>query len=281
MLEEMTGRAPAEAGAGGEARAPRHCLLEARALTTGALPQPIDLRCHGGEIVGIAGLAGAGKTELLRAIFGLDRRTGGALVRHLDDGSVMVDNASQAVRAGAGLVAEDRQSMGLFPQLSVLGNVMTPGATGIGSSLRRTGGSAERRATEELIARLDIRCTGTGQAVTELSGGNQQKTLIARWLRLGVEVLLLDEPTRGVDVATKRAIYELLRELRRQGKAIVVASSENEELMTICDRILVLSNREPAVELRPDAWSEQAILSAAFSGFAAARGGNTDRTLRQ
>ena len=242
-------------------------LLEIRDLTTGELPHPITLACGAGEILGIAGLAGAGKSEVLQAMFGLAKRTGGDVVRHTDDGALSIRSAGEAIATGMGFVAEDRQSMGLFPHLSVLGNVMTPGAIGIGGSLRRNGGRGERRTVDELIGRLTVRCTGVDQPVTELSGGNQQKTLLARWLRLDVRVLLLDEPTRGVDVATKQAIYDLLFELRQQGRSIVVASSENEELMTICDRILVLSDRQPATLLRRDSWSEQAILAAAFSGF--------------
>jgi ribose transport system ATP-binding protein len=243
-------------------------LLEVRNLTTSDLPNSVSLACGAGEILGIAGLAGAGKSELLQAMFGLAQRTDGDIVRHLADGAVSIGTAGEAMAAGMGFVAEDRQSMGLFPHLSLLGNIMTPGAIGFGRSLQQSGGRDERRAVDELIKRLAVRCTGADQPVTELSGGNQQKTLLARWLRLGVRVLLLDEPTRGVDVATKQAIYELLFELRQQGKSIVVASSENEELMTICDRILVLSNRQPAGEFLRDSWSEQAILAAAFCGFA-------------
>jgi ABC-type sugar transport system ATPase subunit len=267
MLTEMTGRTLTRNRPTRRESSPGRVLLEARALTTEALPHPIDLSCHGGEIVGIAGLAGAGKSELLRALSGRDRPTGGELVRHLDDGQEVVTNATEAVRAGVGFVAEDRQSMGLFPHLSVLANIMVPGATSVRGALRATRTEQEIGSIRGLVERLDIRCAGPLQRITELSGGNQQKTLIARWLRLGVEVLLLDEPTRGVDVATKHAICELLCQLREQGKAVVMASSETEELMAVCDRIVVLSNRRPVLELRSDSWSEEAILAAAFSGF--------------
>jgi len=267
MLAEMTGRTITGNWPTGRNSSRGHVLLEARALTTEALTHPIDLKCHSGEIVGIAGLAGAGKSELLRALFGHDRRTGGELVRHLDDGQKVIPDASEAVRAGTGFVAEDRQSMGLFPHLSVLANIMVPGATSVRGALRATRTEREIDGIRGLIERLDIRCAGPRQRITELSGGNQQKTLIARWLRLGVDVLLLDEPTRGVDVATKHAICNLLCELRGQGKAVVIASSETEELMAVCDRIVVLSNGRPATKLTSENWSEEAILAAAFSGF--------------
>jgi ribose transport system ATP-binding protein len=268
LLQEMSGGVLSREGTSVRSSRAAGSLLDVRGLTTDALPDPISLRCAAGEIVGIAGLAGAGKSELLQAMFGLAQRTGGDVVCHLDAAAIRVANAREAIAAGMGFVAEDRQSMGLFPHLSVLANIMTPGSAGIGGSLRRTGGCAETAAVGRLVERLAIRCTGAGQPITELSGGNQQKTLLARWLRMGVKVLLLDEPTRGVDVPTKQAIYDLLFELREQGKSIVMASSENEELMTVCDRILVLSNRKPAAELQRGSWSEQAILSAAFSGFA-------------
>jgi ribose transport system ATP-binding protein len=268
LLQEMSGGVLSHEGTSVRMSRAAGSLLEVRGLTTDALPDPITLHCAAGEILGIAGLAGAGKSELLLAMFGLERKTGGDVLCPVGEGAVSIASAGQAVKAGVGFVAEDRQSMGLFPHLSVLANVMTPGATGIVGTMRTTGGVGERRAVGQLIERLAIRCTGADQPVTELSGGNQQKTLLARWLRMGANVLLLDEPTRGVDVATKQAIYDLLFELREQGKSIVVASSENEELMTVCDRILVLSNRKPAAELQRGSWSEQAILSAAFSGFA-------------
>jgi ribose transport system ATP-binding protein len=267
LVQEMSGGVLMHHRGTQGARRLAQTLLEVRNLTTRDLLHPVGLACGAGEILGIAGLAGAGKSELLQAVFGLAQRTGGNVVRHLDDGDLSIGTAGEAMAAGMGFVAEDRQSMGLFPHLSVLGNVMTPGANSIGGSLRRSGSRGERRTVDELIKKLAVRCTGADQPVTELSGGNQQKTLLARWLRLDVQVLLLDEPTRGVDVATKQAIYDLLFELRQQGRSIVVASSENEELMTICDRILVLSNRQPAGEFLRDSWSEQAILAAAFSSF--------------
>jgi len=268
LVQEMSGGSLMHERTDVRSARPSKILLEVRDLTTETLPHPVNLACGAGEILGIAGLAGAGKSELLQAMFGLARITGGDVVRRLDDGLLNIRNAGEAIAAGMGFVAEDRQSMGLFPHLSVLGNVMTPGANGIGGSLRRTGGAGELRAVERLIGQLAVRCTGPGQPITELSGGNQQKTLLARWLRMGVRVLLLDEPTRGVDVATKQAIYDLLFDLKLEGRSVVLASSETEELMTVCDRILILSNRRPAGELERDSWSEQAILAAAFSGFA-------------
>jgi len=268
LMQEMTGKA-ATPGTGQRAEtAAGRVLLDVHQLTTATLPTPVDFVCRSGEIVGLAGLAGAGKSELLQAMFGLQRLSGGRVVRHLDRAKVSIGNAHQAVLAGIGYLAEDRKSMGLYPGLSVLENLMIPGSPGFSGSFRWTRSRSEQQLSRQMIERLDIRCTGPDQPMTELSGGNQQKTLIGRWLRTDIDILLLDEPTRGVDIGTKNAIYELLSELRRQGMAIVVASSENEELMAISDRIVVLSNREPVAEFERARFAEEDILSAAFAGFA-------------
>jgi len=242
-------------------------MLEARAMSTADLPHAIDLGCRGGEIVGIAGLAGAGKTELLQALFGLVPLVSGSIVRHLPDKQAVIRSPGEAVLSGIGFLAENRQTMGIFPGLSVLDNMMTPGGAVSAAPLSMIDRRSESAAGDKLRGQLDIRCSGLDQPIEQLSGGNQQKALIARWLRRDSGVLLLDEPTRGVDVSTKEAIYRLLLELRDDGKSIVVSSSENDELMTICDRIVVMSNRKTVAEFHRGNWSENAILSAAFQAF--------------
>jgi ribose transport system ATP-binding protein len=238
--------------------------LEVERLTTGALPHEISFSVRRGEIVGIAGLAGSGRSALLQAVFGLVPLTGGRVRRVDGEEELTIRNATHAVRSGIGFLGEDRQSMGLFAGQSVLTNMMVPGVSRKPSPFRLIDDRRESHTGSEMLARLAIRCRGLDQDVTQLSGGNQQKTLIARWLCADVDIFLLNEPTRGVDVSTKLAIYELLGTLRDNGSAILVASSEVEELIGICDRILVLSSRKLVRTFHRDDWSETGILEAAF-----------------
>lgn len=264
MMEHMSGRSAQRAGTRDVTARADTPVLEADHVTTDHLPHPISLSCYRGEIVGIAGLAGSGRSELLQALFGLAPLTGGEVRRCRRTGKTAIQNASQAVREGIGFLGEDRQSMGVFAGQSILTNIMIPGDSVGVSGLRLVDRNGELAAGRELVGKLAIRCAGLDQDIAQLSGGNQQKTLIARWLRCDSDVLLLDEPTRGVDVATKGAIYELLFELQDRHKAMVVTSSELEELMALCGRILVLSGRKPVRIFERGDWSETALLAAAF-----------------
>lgn len=243
----------------------RQPALSATGLRSRHLPHAIDLELCPGEVVGIAGLAGAGKSELLSALFGHDRRTSGQVLRHVDNGSGEIRDPGGAVRAGIGYLGEDRRTMGIFPGRSVLDNMMLPDLAR--HPIRIIDGRAERADGEALRDRLSIQCDSLAQDIRQLSGGNQQKVLIARWLECGAEVLMLDEPTRGVDVATKFAIHALFTKLAGDGKSLLIASSELDELMTICDRILVMSNRRMVGSFDRDEWSERDLLSAAFSAY--------------
>jgi len=267
MIEQMTGRnqqrmdrstAPAQSDIP---------VLKVEELTTGELPHPISFTCHQGEIIGVAGLAGSGRSELLQALFGLVPGTSGSVARCTGNGEFAVRNASHAVEMGIGFLAEDRKTMGIFSGQSVLANMMLPGISRVSSSFGLIDRVLETDAGAELAAKLQIKCHSLGQDIEQLSGGNQQKTLLARWLNCDSAIFLLDEPTRGVDVATKNAIYELLFEMQCKHKAIIIASSETEELMTVCNRILVLSDRKLVKEFTRGEWSEKDILEAAFQEF--------------
>ena len=192
------------------------------------------------------------------------------MTKRCDNSDVTINNATQAVRSGIALVGEDRQSMGLFEGQSVRVNMMLPGDGRQRSRLSVIDTNREQSTAESLIRKFVVNCGGPEQDIAELSGGNQQKALIARWLNAGSDVFLLDEPTRGVDVGTKHALYDRFRELAAEGKSLVVASSEIEELMAICDRIVVLSDRQIAAEFARDEFAEDAILTAAFSAFSEA-----------
>ncbi len=249
-------------------------LIRADGITTSELPFPVSLDAHAGEITGLAGLAGAGRSELLHALFGLDALASGTVTKLCKDSDVTINNASQAVHSGIALVGEDRQSMGLFEGQSVRVNMMLPGDRQQRSRLSVIDTSREQTSSESLIDRLSVKCHGAEQDIAELSGGNQQKALIGRWLNAGSDVFLLDEPTRGVDVGTKHALYDRFRELAAEGKSLIIASSEIEELMTVCDRIVVLSDRNIAAEFTRDEFAEDAILTAAFSAFSEAARAN-------
>jgi ribose transport system ATP-binding protein len=246
-------------------------LITADAITSCDLPEPISLTGHAGEIIGIAGLAGAGRSELLHALFGLTPLSSGVVTRTKNGEQVVLRSAGQAVKTGVAFLGEDRQAMGLFNGQSVLANMMLPGKPENASPLRLVDRDRELAAAQALENKLDIRCHGLTQDIAELSGGNQQKALIGRWLNCESDVFLLDEPTRGVDVGTKSAIYDLLFELQSNGKCILLASSEIEELTTVCSRIVVMSGRKLVQTFERGEWSETEILTAAFQEFTSDR----------
>ncbi len=268
LVSAMAGRAFQQGSSGSKTAHSAAPVIRARSLTTDDLPVAIDFEAKAGEIVGLAGLAGAGRSELLHALFGLSQPRSGSVVR-IDDGAEFdVRSAKRAVGLGIAMLGEDRRAMGLFEGRSLTTNLMIPGADGSPALIDR---ALETAASEALAESVDIRCESVAQDIAELSGGNQQKALLGRWLHRDADVYLLDEPTRGVDVATKAAIYGLLEDLARAGKCIVVASSENEELLALCDRIIVLSNRRIAAEFNASQCSEEDLLTAAFSGFTGAQ----------
>ena len=268
LVEYMTGRNQTTSTERRDCVSDAGVVLDVTDLTTDDLPHATNLTFKSGEIVGLAGLAGAGRSELLSALFGLVPVTGGTVRRMNNGAEHAVLNAGQAVRNGIAYLGEDRQSMGLFPGQSLLANMMVPGSVDI-KTLQRIDYKRERDDGARLVEKLSIRCDNLAQDIRQLSGGNQQKALIARWLHRDSDILLLDEPTRGVDVGTKNAIYDLLISLRQKGKTIIMASSEIDELTTVCDRILVLSDRKLVRSFERSDFSEQDILAAAFSEFTA------------
>ena len=241
--------------------------VRVRNLSSGILLRDIDLDIHYGEILGIAGLIGAGRTELLRAIFGVDRVDSGYLRLEDSEDKLVFDSPEDAIAHGIGLIPEDRGRQGLLPGLSITHNVTLASMQDFRLSLGRIDNKRERDAVESYRQRLEINCTGIAQSVSELSGGNQQKVIISRWLMKDCKVLLFDEPTRGIDIQTREAIYKLLYGLAAQGKAIVVVSSEIRELTTICNRIAVLSNGRLAADFDRNEWSAEKIMAASFSAY--------------
>ncbi len=225
----------------------------------------LDFAVRYGEVVGLAGLVGAGRTEVVRAIFGADRRRGGRILR--DGAAVRIRSPRDATRHGIGLLTENRKEEGLVLPMAVRVNV-TLARLGRVARLGVLRPRAERDAARRLAGELAIRPGAPEQPVVQLSGGNQQKVVLARWLfGDATRVLMLDEPTRGIDVGAKAEIYALLGRLAAEGRAIVVVSSELPELMHLCDRILVLSRGRLAGEVARAEFSEERILSLAYSRF--------------
>ena len=239
-------------------------LLRCAGITLAPWVRNVNFALHAGEILGIAGLVGSGRTQLLRLIFGADRKQAGQI--YVNAKPANIDSPAAAVRQGIGLLTEDRKSEGLLLQQSLAMN-LTVADLGAVSWLGWLRKRAERSVAGRWIERLHIRSRDAAQDVDELSGGNQQKVLLARWLHRDCQVLLLDEPTRGVDIGARADLYVELEALAAAGKALVVVSSDLRELMMLCDRIAVMSAGSLAATFERDEWSEQALLSAAFSGY--------------
>jgi len=240
-------------------------ILSVEGLSGRWRPRNVTFELRRGEILGIAGLVGAGRTELLRSLFALDNVRSG----EIRIGQLLPAAAPRfRIRAGLGMVSEDRKREGLAQERSIADNVTYSHL----SPYTRVGFVNLRRrddVVQNWIHRMSIKCIGPDQAVTELSGGTQQKVALARVLHQEADVLLLDEPTRGIDVGTKAEIYGLMGELAAAGKAIIFVSSYLTELLAVCDTLGVMS-RGRLVAIRPTAdWTEEAVLTCAVSEEAA------------
>jgi inositol transport system ATP-binding protein len=260
IIERMVGRAaselyarPTDRHVAGQVR------LSAQGIRTARDPEAphaivldgVDLEVRAGEILGIAGLVGSGRTELARAIFGADRIAEGTL--QLDGKPIAPQSPSEAMELGIGLVPEDRKHQAIFAELPILNNFSVAALKSFSGS---TGFMAERREREALARyrkMLTIRMASAEQAIEGLSGGNQQKVILARWLARDPRVLIVDEPTRGVDVGAKAEVHQILVQLAQRGIAVIVISSELPEVLAVSDRIVTMrrgriTGEMPAVE---------------------------------
>ncbi|WP_338759949.1 sugar ABC transporter ATP-binding protein [Massilia sp. METH4] len=226
----------------------------------GAKVHPASLAVRAGEIVGLAGLVGAGRTELARLVFGADRMAGGTV--EVDGEAVTIREPADAIRLGIAYVPEDRKGQGLFLQQSLLANV-TMNVLGAHARCGVLRQGALLRVTRDAIARLSARGAGPEGIIGGLSGGNQQKLLLARWLAINPRVLILDEPTRGVDIGAKHEIYRIIHELADAGVAVLCISSELAEIIGICDRVLVMREGAMAGELRGERITQENIMALA------------------
>ncbi|ASK66206.1 sugar ABC transporter ATP-binding protein [Brachybacterium avium] len=242
-------------------------LLEVEGLTSEGTFEGVDFTVHAGEVLGIAGLVGAGRTEVLRAVFGADPYDAGSVT--LQGRPLRSHDVGRSIARGLGLVPEDRKTQGLVLDAGVAENA---GYATLRSTAKR--GLADRRGQRRRAAKvteqLSVKMAGLDQPIRNLSGGNQQKVVFARWVMAGSTVLLLDEPTRGVDVGAKVEIYELINEITEAGGAVVMVSSELPEVLGMSDRILVMSNGQVAGTLDANDATEDSVMSLAVSAISSA-----------
>jgi ribose transport system ATP-binding protein len=245
-------------------REPGDVVLDVRDLRTPTFPKhEVNFTLRAGEVVGLAGLVGAGRTELLRTLFGVDKARGGTV--RVCGRPLNARSPADAIAAGLALVPEDRKQQGLILEMAVRENLSL---AGVGRSARAgfLARSAERDLAASMIGSLGIKTPSDRQAVQFLSGGNQQKVVLGKWLAVRPRVLLLDEPTRGIDVGAKQEIYRLMEELAASGVAILFVSSEMEEVLGMSDRTLVMHDGRLTGQLARSELSEEAVMHLATGG---------------
>jgi ABC-type sugar transport system ATPase subunit len=236
-------------------------LLEVRNLSRKGAFEGISFTLHSGEVLGFAGLIGAGRTELMRGIFGIDPIDSGQVV--IGGKSVRIESPQQAIRLGLGMATEDRKHDGLFSALSVREN-MTMANLGLGSLTAILGFVRQRREAQlasSYVSSMDIRTPGLATPIISLSGGNQQKVILSRWLMTNPRVLILDEPTRGIDVGAKAEIHRLIRQLAQEGRGVIVVSSELPELLAVSDHIIVMREGIMTAQLETADTSQEEIMT--------------------
>lgn len=216
-------------------------ILEVRDLSTENLLKNVSFELHKGEILGFGGLVGAGRTELARAVFGADPTTSGTIF--LEGKKVHVRNTSHAIGVGIGLIPEDRKQHGILAEMTVKQNISFSAYRNI-NTFGLIRGREEERIASDFKLKLNIKTPDLNRKVKNLSGGNQQKVVLSKWLATQCKILIFDEPTRGIDVGAKQEIYGLIKDLAEEGKGIVLISSELPELLGMCDRVIVMHEGE-------------------------------------
>lgn len=221
-------------------------IFEASGIQVGNCVNNVSFKLYPGEILGLAGLMGSGRTELVRAIFGLDKKDGGAL--KIDGKDVVIKNPRDAIAHGFALIPEDRRRQGLVMEHSVKQNILAANLSSL-SHLNFLSFSKINSVVQDSITNFEVRPPEANREVRLLSGGNQQKVVISKWMATNPKIVLMDEPTVGVDIGTKVEIMKLVRAIAAEGKSVILISSELPELLGVCDRILVIRKGEIAEEL--------------------------------
>lgn len=222
--------------------------------------QDVSFKAYYGEVLGIAGLVGAGRTETLRMLFGADRRKSGTI--HIDDSEVDINSPMDAIQHGIGMVTEDRKAQGCYLDLSVAQNISAASLQRLSNAFGVLDLKGETDLFHESRSKFNIKVAGPKQAIGKLSGGNQQKTLLARWWARAPKILIVDEPTRGIDIQAKAQVHEILFELANQGTAVIVISSELPEVLNVSDRILTMSEGRITGEFARKNANEETLMRA-------------------
>ncbi|OIQ11078.1 sugar ABC transporter ATP-binding protein [Neomoorella thermoacetica] len=248
---------------------PRHAtigeeILRVENLKSGNRVRNVSLSVKAGEVVGISGLVGAGRTETVRTIFGADRKDGGKI--YLQGRVVEIKSPYDAVRNGLGLLPEDRKNQGVLLDMSIKINITMSCLSKIRGFAGWIYRDKEKNMAQDLTKKLAVKTTSIETKVANLSGGNQQKVALAKWLASQCKVIIFDEPTRGVDVGAKVEIYKLINELAEQGVGILMVSSDMPELIGMCDRVLVMKDGRIMGELKKSQLKEESILRLAIGG---------------
>jgi ribose transport system ATP-binding protein len=235
-------------------------ILEVKNLNAGRMVRDVSFTAYEGEVLGFSGLVGAGRTETMRAIFGADRKESGEII--LDGKSLAINSPEDAIRQGIVLAPEDRKKEGLCTKLSIRDNIALPNLDIIcGPPVGTINKKVENEMIEKGRNSLTIKMPNADIPAGSLSGGNQQKVVVAKWLARESRVVIFDEPTRGIDVAAKVEIYEIINDLKKRGIAVIIVSSEMPEVMGISDRIIVMCNGRITGEVDPRETTEEAIMT--------------------
>jgi ribose transport system ATP-binding protein len=237
--------------------------LAVRNLNAGRRVRDVSFSVRAGEIVGLGGLVGAGRTEVARLIFGADRLESGAII--LNGRETSVKSPKDAVALGVCLVPEDRKLQGVVLDAPIRVNATMAALSAVTNTFGFLKNAHERTIVTDLGTSLRLKASNIEAPVSSLSGGNQQKVVLAKWFHAGGDIIILDEPTRGVDVGAKSEIYGLVLRMAEAGKAVLLISSEHQELFGLCDRVLVMGEGELRGELTPQNYSEENLLSLAIS----------------
>ncbi|MCK7488108.1 MAG: sugar ABC transporter ATP-binding protein [Bacillus subtilis] len=244
-----------------ESFATNDIMLDVQHMSGNGL-RDISFQLHKGEILGFFGLVGAGRTELMRIIFGADRRVSGKIFK--EGREIVISSPEAAMNHGVGLIPEDRKEQGCFLEMSVAWNIVVTSLKKISKALF-VNTKAEQDLSGKFIKSMQIKAISSKQLVKNLSGGNQQKVSIAKMLAVNSDVLIFDEPTRGIDVGARYEIYQLMIDLVRQGKSIIMVSSDMEELIGMSDRVLVLCEKQLSGEVFKQDFARSRILEMASS----------------
>lgn len=233
-------------------------ILEVRNLNSGNLVKDVNFSIHEGEIVGIAGLMGAGRTETTRLLFGVDPKDSGQIF--IDGVEVQINKPQDAIKNGIVLIPEDRKKDGLCTKLSIMDNISLPNLDLFSHKIGKINRKKEKELTGKTVRDLHIKLSSSDVDAESLSGGNQQKVVVGKWLAKKSRIVIFDEPTRGIDVAAKVEIYNLMNELKKKGIGILVVSSEMPEILGISDRILVMADGRITKELNVKDATQDIIL---------------------